>query len=308
MTQFFAQLKRELWEHPALYAAPAGIAALSILLVAATMLGGFGADGGVRIALDGLDMSDRGIAAAGVTGALLAFLPAFMLPLLVIVTFYLLDSLSAERRDRSILFFKSLPVSDVMTVAAKLATALFVAPGIAVAALLLTQTFALVLASAAMADVDGGLALLWNPNRLSSIGVFAGYSAVAFAVWYAPWFCYLAAVSAWARRATLLWASAPLLLMFIERALTGTSLLARLFAAHINGFWVNAYQDNFRFAAGSQETQNLLEPGNVERMASVWGWMSPVALLTSPLLWAGLVVALALASAAVIVRRYRDDS
>lgn len=308
MTQFLAQLKRELWEHPALYVAPAVIAALSILLIAATMLPGVSSDGGVRIALDGLDMSDRGVAAAGVTGALLAFLPAFMLPLLLIVTFYLLDCLSAERRDRSILFFKSLPISDVMTVGAKLATALFVAPAIAVAALLVTQAVVLVLASAAMADVEGGLALLWNPNRLSSIGVFTGYSTVAFAVWYAPWFCYLAAVSAWARSATLLWASAPLLLMIVERALTGTSVLARLFAAHINGFWASAYRGSFRFAAGSQETQDLLAPDNVERMASVWGWMSPFGLLTSPLLWAGLVVAFALASVAVIVRRYRDDS
>ena len=74
------------------------------------MLPGIGSEGGVRVMINGLDMADQLYAAAGVTGALLAFLPAFMLPLLAIISFYLLDCLSAERRDRSILFFKSLPV------------------------------------------------------------------------------------------------------------------------------------------------------------------------------------------------------
>jgi len=308
MTQFVAQLKRELWEHPALYVAPAVIAALSIVLVVMMMLPGIASDGGVRVMIDGLDIEGQRFAAAGVTGALLAFLPAFMLPLLVIVSFYLLDCLSAERRDHSILFFKSLPVSDLTTVAAKLATALLVAPGIAIVALLLTQLVTLLLASATMLSVAGGLGLLWNPDRLLSLGVFAGYSVMAFVLWYSPWLCYLAAVSAWARRATLVWASAPLLVPILERALTGTSVIGQLFAAHVNGFWSHAFRHTFRIAIGSDEAATLLEDSATEHMASVWGWMSPIELVASPMLWAGLAVAVVLAGAAVLVRRYRDDS
>ena len=48
--------------------------------------------------------------------------------MVIVVFFYLLDSLLAERKDRSILFWKSLPVSDTEVVLSKLATALVVAP------------------------------------------------------------------------------------------------------------------------------------------------------------------------------------
>jgi ABC-2 type transport system permease protein len=308
MTQFVAQLRRELWEHPALYLAPLVIAVLSVLLIAVMMLPGIGADGSVQLVIHGLDPDDRGFAAAGMTGALLAFLPAFLLPLLVIVSFYLLDCLSAERRDRSILFFKSLPVSDLTTVAAKLVTALLVAPAIALAALLVTQLSALLLASLSMAGVDGGLALLWNPDRLLSIGVFALYVVVAFVLWYAPWLCYLAAVSAWARRATLVWASAPFLLTIVERAVMGSSLLAQMFSAHIGGFWPSAFRHSFRISIGPDEAAALLDQADGERAASVWGWMNPAGLLESPMFWAGLVVALAFAAAGVVIRRYRDET
>lgn len=308
MTQFVAQLKRELWEHPALYLVPAVIGAILIVLAALMLLPGLGSDGSIRLIIHGIDAGEPGFAQAGVTVALLSFLPAFLLPLVIVVTFYLVDCLSAERRDRSILFFKSLPVSDVTTVSSKLATALIVAPALAVGALIATQLVTLMISSAPIARMTGGLAMLWNPSRLLSIWVFAAYSAFAFALWHAPWFCYLAAISAWAKRATLVWVSAPFLLLIIERAIIGSDLLARTFAAHFNGFWSTGFRHEFQIAIGDDEARALMEEMDPTTLASVWGWMNPVGLLTSPVLWLGLVVAGALAAVAVNVRRYRDDS
>jgi len=308
MRQFAAQLKRELCEHPALYLVPAGIGAVLIALGALMLLPGLGADGTFRLIVRGVDAGEPGFVNAGVTVALLSLLPAFLLPLVVVVTFYLVDCLSAERRDRSILFFKSLPVSDMMTVSSKLATALLVAPAFAVGALIATQLATLVIGSVPLARMSGGLGMLWNPGRLLSVWVLAAYSAVAFALWHAPWFCYLAAISAWAKRATLLWVSAPFLLLIIERAIIGSDLLARTFAAHFTGFWLTSFRREFRMAIGEDEARALVEDLDPTTLASVWAWMDPVGLLTSPVLWIGLVVAGALTAVAVNVRRYRDDS
>ena len=50
-----------------------------------------------------------------------------------VVFFYCLGSLYDERKDRSVLFWKSLPVSDRDTVLSKALSALVVAPTLAIA-------------------------------------------------------------------------------------------------------------------------------------------------------------------------------
>ena len=65
---------------------------------------------------------------AGGGPVLFAFGITFVLVMSIHSTWYLLDCLYAERRDRSILFWKSMPLSDTETVLSKLATALLVIP------------------------------------------------------------------------------------------------------------------------------------------------------------------------------------
>lgn len=306
MSAFTAQLWRELWEHPVLYVAPAVIGALVLVSTAAMLLMGGGSGDVVEVLIRGLDVSNPGLSGPGLTLALISFLPAFVLPLIVIASFYLLDCLGAERRDRSILFFKSLPVSDLTTVLSKLATALLLAPALTLAALIVTQLGVLLSASIAVALGDGVVAALWSPSRLASVWVFAVYSVLAFNLWYAPTFCFLLAVSAWARRATLVWASSPLLLVLLERVLTGQSRLGQLLARHMNGFWSTAYLRRFQIAIGEDEA--LSGSTGLEAGTRIWDWMDPVGLVTSPTLWIGLFVAAGFVAAAVYLRRYRDDS
>src|SRR5688500_3753928 len=67
-----------------------------------------------------------------VAGMPLMMAPApIMLTTLIIAFFYGLDALHGERRDRSILFWKSLPVSDRTPVLSKVLVMMAVLPGIA---------------------------------------------------------------------------------------------------------------------------------------------------------------------------------
>lgn len=309
MSVFVAQLRREIWEHPVFYIAPIAIGGIMTALSTLVFLGNGGSGRGIRVMVQGLDVADAGRADAGVTIALLSFLPAFALPLTVIVGFYLLECLSTERRDRSILFFRSLPVSDLTTVLSKLVTASLVAPALALAALIVTQLSVLIITSIAFALGDAGAAALWRPSRLLSIWALGIYGAIAFALWFAPVHCFLLAVSAWARRATLVWAASPLFLMLLERAFTGQTLLGQLLGAYTRGFWATAFAHRFRVSIGDEAAvAAAVADSDLESLSNIWGWMDPVGLVTSPMLWAGLLVATGFGAGAVVLRRYRDDS
>ena len=304
MSTFIAQLRRELWEHPAIYVAPIVIGALLLGLSAIMLIGSIGSGDSPQVMINGLNFAGASRVEAGVTVALLSFLPVFFLPLIVIVSFYLLDSLSTERRDRSILFFKSLPVSDLTTVLSKLVAASLVAPALTLAALMLTQLGVLTFGSITLALGDGGAAALWAPSRLLSVWMLAAYGAVAFGLWFAPFHCFFLAVSAWARRATLVWSSSPLLLMLVERAVTGQTLLGQLLGRYIGGFLSTAFAHRFRVTiGGEEEVTETLEEADLDALGNIWAWMDPVGLLTSPMLWVGLIVAASFTAAAVLLRR-----
>jgi len=308
MRTFTTQLWREVWEHPVFYLAPAVIGALSLVLFGLTLFSGMGSDSVIQVNIVHTDAAAARPSGAAVTIALLALSWVFFLPLAVIVTFYLLDALGAERRDRSILFFKSLPISDTQIVLSKLTTALLVAPALTVAALVATQLGVLLLASATALGAHVGLAALWDIGRLLSIWVFAVYGVIAFGLWFAPSLCFLLAVSAWARRATFLWAASPLLLVLVEHAFRGHSALGSLLLAHSRGFFTTAFSHSIQIAVGDEQAQALLRDAHPSGLTNVWEWMNPIGLLSSPMLWIGLLVAAGFTGAAILVRRYRDDT
>jgi ABC-2 type transport system permease protein len=300
MKVFLAQLKRELWEHPVLYLLPIVIGAIVLVWALWLTTSADGLELAFVIGDDDIGFADRTRLVTTIVLVLLA--PLFMLPTVAVIASYLLNCLGAERRDRSILFFKSLPVSDVTTVLAKLTTALLLAPIFALTGLLVTELGVTVLVGASSAG------MLWDPSQLLAAWLLAVYTVIAFTLWHAPTFCFLLAVSAWARRATVLWACSPLLVILIESSLTGRSSLGRLLAAHWQGFWSTALEHRFRIALDENPFPEMLDEIDVASTTNLWSWMDPVGLLTSPMLWAGLAVASGLTAAAVALRRYRDDS
>ena len=128
---FLTLLRRESWEHRSLVWLPLLTAALMVL----TALVGTQVAGGISISLEG-EEHDFFVALAADPQAqnqlLAVWTGSVVVPILLVTVlvlfFYLLDSLYADRRDRSVLFWKSMPVSDAATVLSKAVTALVAAP------------------------------------------------------------------------------------------------------------------------------------------------------------------------------------
>jgi ABC-2 type transport system permease protein len=158
------------------------------------------------------------------------------------VAFTLLGMLYDERKDRSVLFWKSMPVGDAETVLAKLATAVWIAPIAAIAA---TVASWLVLVAAVSMRASGGEYVewtdIWQHSGLLSgtVDLFAGYLVQGF--WALPLYGWLLFVSAAVNRAPLLWATlVPGALAVAEALYTRDGLLVQLVRDH---FSVSALPD-----------------------------------------------------------------
>ena len=209
----------------------------------------------------------------------------------LVALFYCLDALYGERRDRSILFWKSLPVSDLTTVLSKAAIPLVVLPLFTSALVLATQLVMLLLHSVALRASGAGAALLWSDLPLFQMSLIQPYGLIVHALWHAPFYGWLLLVSAWARRAPFLWAVLPpLAIGGVEKIAFGTSHFGALLRHRVMGAFSEAFTvDAQRTGLVTSLTQ--LDPGRF---------------LISPGLWGGLLFAAAFLAAAVRLRRYRE--
>src|SRR5205807_3410410 len=208
---------------------------------------------------------------------------------LIVGVFYTLDALHGERRDRSILFWKSLPVSDLTTVLSKISIPLLVLPMFALAVTMVTQWIMLLLNTAVLLGSGLSVAMLWNHLSLVQMSLMLLYHLLAIhALWYAPIYGWMLLVSAWARRAVFLWAALPLLAMgVVEKLAFNTSHFAAMLKDRLMGG-----------PKGVPFTGDM----SMDQMTQI----DPGKFLSSPGLWIGLAVAAAFLAAAVRVRRYRE--
>ena len=159
----------------------------------------------------------------------------FLFILILVCANYLLATLFTDRRDRSILFWKSMPVSEWEEVLAKFGVALIVAPVLYIAASLLAQITCLLL----------GMALLWRMDmdphqlilgKLDFAALLQGQAGgwLLMTLWIAPAYAWLLLASAAARRSPFMTAVAPLIgLYFAEKILFGTGWLAAVITRHM---------------------------------------------------------------------------
>src|SRR5207245_1648543 len=121
-----------------------------------------------------------------------------MLTQLLVGAFYCLDALHGERRDRSILFWKSLPVSDLTTVLSKASIPLVVLPLLIFAVIVTTQMIMLLLSTALLLGNPPSVATLWARLPLVQMSLALVYALTAIALWHAPIYAWLLLVSGWA--------------------------------------------------------------------------------------------------------------
>jgi ABC-2 type transport system permease protein len=208
----------------------------------------------------------------------------------IVSVFYCLDALHGERRDRSILFWKSLPVSDLTTVLSKATIPLVVLPLIAFVITVCVQ-LVMVLETGVVLIFHGmSPATTWAHVPMFQNWLVLLYGLAAIALWHAPIYGWLLLVSGWARRATFLWAVLPLLVISIFEKITfGTSYFGSFVKHRLMGFAPGA----FDFQGHSQPTIDSLTQ------------LTPERYLSTPGLWIGLVFAAAFVAAAIRLRRYR---
>jgi ABC-2 type transport system permease protein len=283
---FYWTLRRELWENRLVYRAPLGVAGVYLV--------------GYLISLIHLPTQMRGLAGADPAQYRQAILEpyniaaGFMMGTYILVTlFYCAEALHGERSDRSILFWKSLPVSDFTTVLAKASIPFVVLPLLTFAITLVLQFSVLLLSSGVLLASGLSVASLWTRLPVVQMSLLMLYHIVtAHALWPAPVYCWLLLVSGWARRAPFLWATLPLVAIAgVEKMAFHTQHFARLVG--------------YRLIGGSAPMGYA--PENIFPTDPMTHIM-PARFLSSSSLWIGVVLAAALLAAAVRLRRYQGSS
>jgi ABC-2 type transport system permease protein len=279
---FYWSVRRELWENHSVYVAPLVVAAL---LVVGFMMSTVGMPERRRAVLE-LDLGQQQMAIDKpyLIAALLLVVTAFL-----VSVFYCLDALHGERQDRSILFWKSLPVSDLIAVLAKAAIPLAVVPIVVFVVIVVTQLVMMLLGNAVLL-AHGVAATTFAQLPLFQHALILLYGLATLALWHAPIYGWLLLVSAFARRAAFLWAVLPpVALAIVERLAFGTRYVSSQLLYRLGGSFVEAFSVNWHTSGGILTFANL----------------TPLRFLSTPGLWIGLAVAAALLFGAMRLRRYR---
>ena len=145
-----------------------------------------------------------------------------------VMVFYLLDSLYSDRRDRSIFFWKSMPVSDAMTVISKLVTGLWMVPLVYLLGVALLQLAAMVMLSIATLGTEISIVeVVWGPASLfSNWSQYLG-ALLFYSLWALPFFGWLIAVSAYAKSVPLVWViGVPVATTIVERVVVEQPVFA----------------------------------------------------------------------------------
>jgi ABC-2 type transport system permease protein len=302
MKTLITLVRREAWEHSAIWLVPV---VMSLVLLVLAVMASFGLIDNVSVEV----MTDHSVDARELTGGLAAFNFAlfgwFAMVMSVVATFYLLDCLLADRKDRSILFWKSLPVSDLKTVLSKLLTAAVLIPLIAFAVSLVTHVLLLIVGTIDLLVLGASpWEMLWAPNPIFSTSALVFYAMIVQVLWYLPLMGYLMLVSAFAKRAVMVWAVIPpLVISVLEQQLLGTRHFATLIADRLGGVFPLAFDVNVR--SGNVESLGELADKIDSPLSEV---INVAPLLQSAGFWLGLVVAAGFIAGAVYLRRYGDDS
>lgn len=267
-------IRREVWENRSVYIAPLCVTALALF--------------GTLFTLFGLAAKLR--AGAPVAGRFEVASSPIMLTTFIVGFFYSADALFGERRDRSILFWKSLPVSDRTTVLAKASIPTVVLPLIGLALSVTVQFILLVLGSMAVASRGVSPVRLWaEVNVFEQLFVLI-YGVTVHVLWFAPVNAWLLLVSGWARRLPLMWAILPAVATaMLERIVFRTTFFSKLI--------------QYRLLGGMREAFNVQITGQT-RLG--FAHLDPVKFLSSSGLWLGLVFAAACLAAAIRLRGRRE--
>jgi ABC-2 type transport system permease protein len=281
---FYWSVRRELWENRSLYLAPLTVAGVIVIGFMFSAVGLAERRQAVLLLNDPVK-ARTAIEMPYSMAAMMIMFTAF-----IVAVFYCLDALHGERRERSILFWKSLPVSDFTTVLSKAVVAFVVIPAITFAVVILTDLMIFLISSVVLV-VHGvsPASTLIQTHYFLNVVLFL-YGIIVLTLWHIPTYSWMLLVSGWARRAAFLWALLPwIALMFFERITFGTYYFYALI------------KDRF----GSPATTAFNFPDPKHPCLDSLSQLTLGRYLTTPGVWIGLALGLAFLAIAIRMRRYR---
>jgi ABC-2 type transport system permease protein len=321
---FFWSVRRELWENHAIWIAPLAVAALvicgSLIAVVSshhlktvertTTVASQTAQPGATVTVTQTTSADGSVSMQKVVKlkgppptpeqrralaqAPFYFVAAAMcFTMFLVAVFYCLGALYNERRDRSILFWKSLPVRDLTTVLSKIATPMVILPAVTLTITLATQLLMLAIGAMGFAThatgVDADV-----PVPFGEIALVTAYGLVTLTIWWAPLYAWLLLVAGWAKRAPFLWAVLPPLgLAIAEKLAFNTNHIGDIIGSRVAGGYTMAFVTPKKPTPG-MNPDAMLPHIDAEKFIS------------APGLWLGLLAAAAMIAAAVWMRRRRE--
>lgn len=325
--KFKLLLKREFWEHRGGFLwAPLIAGAIFLVL---TLMGMITAEvarskassreidvNGVHMQIGGIDLSrltqhltPEDLRQFG--GAIdMTLLMSGGIPFLVlgfVVFFYALGNLYDDRRDRSVLFWKSMPLSDTQTVVSKLASAVVVAPALATLAGLATMLGLMLMLSVFVAIHGGNPAtLLWGPASPTSVIATFVAAIPVYAAWSLPTVGWLMLCSAWARSKPFLWA--VMIPVFVGVFVSWFDLM-QLFDLDTVWFWKNIFVRSIgsTFPMTWFTEMAVGTHGGPADFGGLTAVRSMYALFGTAQMWVGAVAGLLMIAAAIRLRRWRDE-
>jgi ABC-2 type transport system permease protein len=275
---FYWSVRRELWENRLIYLVPLVAAVMFLVGFLINLIS-------LRYHMHGVWFLDP-VQQHRVIGLPHEMSAALIMGTAMIVgIFYSLDALYGERRDRSILFWKSLPVSDLTAVLSKVTIPLVIIPVLSYAVAMVTQFIMLLLSSVVLLGSGASIATLWTeePFFRQSLTLFY-HMLTVHGLWYAPLYGWLFLVSAWAPRAPFVWAALPPFVIWgVEKMAFNTTHFLSLLMVRLTG------------------PSDPEMPRNADFMST----LIPHHFFSQPGLWIGLAIAAVFVAAAVRLRRYR---
>ncbi|MFZ8972777.1 MAG: hypothetical protein ACO2ZD_01610 [Pseudomonadales bacterium] len=235
---FLAIAQRELWEHPNLiWRIPLGLGLLFVFLAVCSVVFGFNylSDINAEVTVDVVGGSDLMTVGDGPGQALSTFFCfAFFLLSQLIALNYLLGTLYQERKDRSILFWKSLPVSDLDVVLSKLIVGVVLVPMVY---LLLAWMTSLLVALLLWLGLSSVMSDGMSFSELFFAAVYGGFEWFVIVckqmIWGLPFFLWVLLVSGVVSSQPILWVlGIPLVVMIIENIAFPQSVISDWFWAH----------------------------------------------------------------------------
>lgn len=306
-------VRREIWEHRLIVGGPGvlfGVIALSAIIA---LLNAHPVS--LSADVSGLDLGPIEAPARKLQILMIAFILVISALFLILASgiqiFYAADTLHAERSQRTILFWKSLPVSDLSTVLAKVVVAALVIPLVALVAGLATTVILSLLLTVEAYSLSNLLAAVWSPTVWWHAAAVLLYLTLTATVWFLPMTTWFLLVSAWLPLARGRLGRSPMLvavvvpaLVVVFEAVAFHSFTAGAYLARRFGF-AQYLSTAFAYAQVTTHAAGDIDSRAIGSIAS--DVMSPLTFLGSPSTLLGVLVSALFIAGAVYSRRRSED-